>query len=110
MDDQPLITSRKILVQVGTYARPTGWESKPAEFKSDDGKQTFQGYEIVNTGAAPWQVVATAVTLIITNAHLKKAVLLDTAGYPLNEIPEVASSGGRFTVKLPPNALYVILE
>jgi hypothetical protein len=110
MDDQPLIASRKILVQVGTYARPTGWESKTAEFKSDDGKQTFQGYEIVKTGSSPWQIVDTAVTLTIDNAHLKKAILLDTAGYPLNEISEVTSSGGRFTIKLPPNALYVILE
>jgi hypothetical protein len=110
MDDKPLVESRKILVQVGTYARPTGWESKPTEFKSDDGKQTFQGYEVVKTGTSPWQVVDTDVTLTVDNAHIKKATLLDTAGYPLHEIPEVTSSGGRFTVKLPPNALYVVLE
>jgi hypothetical protein len=110
MDDQPLVASHKILVQVGTYARPTGWESKPAEFKGDDGKQTFQGYEIVNTGAAPWQVVATELTLTIDNAHIKKAILLDTAGYPIREIPEATSTGGRFTLKLPPDALYVVLE
>jgi hypothetical protein len=97
-------------VQVGTYARPTGWQSKPAEFKGDDGKQTFQGYEIVKTGESPWQVANTDMTVTINNAHLQKATLLDTAGYPVRTIQGITSTGGRFSIKLPPNAMYVILE
>src|SRR5262249_24401440 len=81
MDNQPLAASKKILAQVGTYARPIGWQTKAAEFKSDDGKQTFDGYEIVNTGKMPWQVVNTNVTLVVKNPKITKATLLDTAGY-----------------------------
>ena len=43
MDDLPLRVSHKILVQVGTAARPTGWEAKAADFPSEDGKSTLHG-------------------------------------------------------------------
>jgi hypothetical protein len=109
MDDKPLNESQKILVQVGTYARPTGWQSKLAEFKSDDGKQTFKGHEIVNTGAMPWQIANTEVTLTIANPNIQRAELLDTAGYPAQEIPG-KSAGGVFTLKLPTNTMYLILH
>ena len=58
MDDQPIRSSRKILVQTGTTARLTGWKSKPAEFKGSDGKR-IKGQEIVSTGLAPWRIVNT---------------------------------------------------
>jgi hypothetical protein len=109
MDDRPLRESGRILVQVGTTARPTGWKTKPAEFKGDDGKQTYQGCQIVNTGAPPWQIVNTRMTLTVANPHLSKATLLDSAGYPAKELRGTIT-GGRFTLKLPPNALYVVLE
>ena len=56
LDGEPLARSRKVLVQVGTQARPTGWVEREATFKSDDGKQTFQGKQVVSTGAMPWAV------------------------------------------------------
>lgn len=109
MDDQPLKTSQKILVQVGTYARPSGWQSKPTDFPSDDKKQTFHGYEIVNTGKMPWQIENTDITLTLKNPNLKKATLLDTAGFPLKEVPITTNATG-MTIKLPPNTMYLILE
>ena len=48
---QILSSSRRILVQVGTRARPTGWVEREATFKGDDGKQTFHGKQVVATGA-----------------------------------------------------------
>jgi hypothetical protein len=109
MDDRPLRTSGKILVQVGTTARPTGWKTEAAEFKGDDGKQTFQGYRIVSTGAPPWQIVNTSVTLTVANPNLTKAILLDSAGFPAQEL-RGTGAGGRFTLRLPPNTMYVVLE
>lgn len=110
MDDRPLRESHRILVQVGTNARPTGWQTERAEFKSDDGKQTFQGYRIAKTGTPPLRIVNTDVTLVVNNAGLKKATLLDTAGYPIKEIEGAQANGGKFTLTLPPNAMYVVLE
>lgn len=109
MDDKPLKTSGKILVQVGTIARPTGWKDEAAEFKSDDGKQTFQGFKVVNTGTMPYQIQGTDVSLEIGNAIIKKATLLDTSGYAVQEL-KGASKNGRFSLKLPNNAMYVVLQ
>ena len=109
MDGLPLKTSKKVLVQVGTASRPTGWQARETDFKSDDGKQTLHGYEVVKTGAAPFQVVNTDVTVTVGDAALTKATLLDPAGYPAGPVP-VTKTGGKLTLKLPPNAMYVVLE
>ena len=87
MDDLPLRRSHQVLVQVGTAARPTGWQAKAADFPSEDGKTTLHGYEVVKTGAAPWQIVNADVTLTVTNPALTKATLLDAAGYPARLCP-----------------------
>jgi hypothetical protein len=108
MDDQPLATSQKILVQTGTSSRLTGWKAKEAQFKGDGGKM-IKGYEIVSTGLPPWRIVNTDVTLVVNNANLKKATLLDTAGYVLKKVDGV-SKDGKFSVTLPAEALYVVLE
>ena len=109
MDGLPLKTSRKVLVQVGTAARPTGWQAQETDYKSDDGKQTLHGYQVVKVGTGPFQVVNTDVTLTVGNAGLSKATLLDAAGYPAGPV-EVTRAGGKMTVKLPANAMYVVLE
>lgn len=109
MDNLPLRTSHQVLVQVGTAARPTGWQTQPSDFKSDDGKTAYHGYEVVKTGAAPWQIVNADVTLTVTNAGLTKATLLDAAGYAAQTVP-VTRAGGRLTVKLPANTMYLVLE
>ena len=67
LDGQPLAQSRNVLVQVGTQARPTGWVEREATFKSDDGKQTFHGKQVVSTGAMPWAVEETRIKLTIKN-------------------------------------------
>ena len=37
LDDKPIATSRRILAQIGTIARPTGWKEKPMRI-SDQGR------------------------------------------------------------------------
>ncbi len=109
MDNQPLGASKRILAQVGTYVRPAGWQSRAADFKSDDGKQTFHGYEIVNTGSSPWQIQNTDVTLTLKNQALTKAIVLDTAGYPVKELA-LKRSAGAVSLALPADAMYVVFE
>ncbi|HLK55447.1 MAG TPA: hypothetical protein VKU00_02730 [Chthonomonadaceae bacterium] len=109
MDGLPLRTSKKVLVQVGTVARPTGWQDKEATWKSGDGKQTFTGREIVATGRNPWQVLNTEVTLTVKNPGLKTATLLDANGEAVRTVP-VTLEGGSLTLKLPANTLYLVLQ
>jgi hypothetical protein len=108
LDDQPVRTSAKLLVQTGTSARLTGWKAKPAEFKVSDKKEA-KGFEVVATGVPPWRVVNTDMTLEINNPKLTKATLLDTAGYPVQKV-EGKQADGKFTIRLPANTLYLVLE
>jgi hypothetical protein len=108
LDDLPLRASRKILVQTGTSARLTGWKARPAQFAGDN-KQRLQGYEVVVTGQPPWRVVDTDVTLVVHNPAIQTATLLDTSGYAVKKV-KGQRAGGTFTIQLPPNALYLVLE
>ena len=100
MDDQPLTTSRQVLIQYGSIAKPTGWETKDL----GDDKE-----EIVNVGHKPWQVVKADATVTLANHGLAKAVALDPAGFPTATVVQVKRESGTLIVTLPPDALYVVL-
>jgi len=103
MDDKDLKSSAKILVQVGTLERPTGWATKPAKVGKKDGEV------VTNFGKAPWQIANNDVTLTINNASLKTAVVLDANGMSVKELP-LEDAGGKKSVKLPADTLYVVLK
>jgi hypothetical protein len=109
LDDKPLRESEKVLVQVGTVMRPTGWTTKPTTQRGDDGKTTYRGEKIVNTGKMPWQVANTDVTITLKNEGLRKAVQLDANGYQVKEIAS-STEGGTIVVKLPANCLHAVLQ
>jgi hypothetical protein len=109
MDDEPLASSRKILVQVGTSARPTGWKTRVADLAGEDGKTTVHGFQVVNVGTPPWQVVNAEVGLALRNPDLTKATLLDPAGYAVEDVP-TSREGKDFSLKLPLKTMYLILE
>jgi hypothetical protein len=109
MDEEPLASSRKILVQVGTSARPDGWKTRTAEFPDEDGKTMLKGFQILSTGTPPWRVVNTEVGLVVRNQALTKATLLDTGGYPVEEV-QTTRAGNDFSVRLPLNTMYLILQ
>jgi hypothetical protein len=109
MDEEPLSSSRKILVQVGTSARPTGWRTRPAEFPGEDGKTMLKGFQVVSTGRPPWRIVNTEVGLVVRNPRLSKATLLDTAGYPVKEV-QGTRAGNDFSLPLPLDTMYLILQ
>jgi hypothetical protein len=108
LDDQPLATSKKILIQVGTANRPTGWKSKVVEFQTSD-KRTIQGLEVLNTGTPPWLIADAKFGISLKNTGLSKATLLNPAGYVVENVPVNRAKTG-ITLTLPTDTMYLILE
>ncbi len=109
LDDMPLHKSGQVLVQVGPLMRPTGWTTRAATVRSEDGKESYEGEKVVQTGKMPWQVANTEVTIRLKNAGLRKAIQLDLGGYKSREIA-CQNEDGALVVKLPPDCLYAVLQ
>jgi hypothetical protein len=109
LDDKDLAASQSILVQVTTQCRPYHWKESAATFKDPEGKNTYQGKRIDDTGAEPWNEIETQAVITVKNAKLKKAVALDPNGMPAGDV-KAESKGGAFVVTLPANAMYVVLQ
>lgn len=108
MDDQPLGTSKKILVQYGTEAWPTDWAVKATTIPLE-GNQVERGLEVVNYGKAPWQVFRPVGEVTLTGVRVTKATVLDANGNARGTVP-VRRSGNNVTFAFPSDALYVILQ
>jgi len=109
MDGEALSRSRRVLVQVGTRARPTGWAEREATFTVDDGKRTLQGKQVVTTGRMPWAVEDTKVKLTVKSPVLRRATALDLNGNARGDLT-VAASGEAVKLDLPRDAMYVVLQ
>ena len=107
LDDKPINASEKILVQIGTVVKPTGWKQEPSTYTQD--KKTVSGWKVVNSGKMPWQVQNTVIKLAVRNSMLKKGIVLDPAGYPVREITGKIENG-QFVIHLPQDAMYIVLE
>ena len=107
MDDKPLKESKKVLVQVGTVCRLTGWTTEPATIQYND--KPTPAEKILFTGKPPWLVKNTDATITLSNAGLTKATLLTEDGYAKGAVA-VQAAGGKLTVKLPANTMYLVLE
>jgi hypothetical protein len=105
LDDAPLSSSKKILLQITTTSRPYGWEADEMTYDKD--KKPIN--RILDTGTPPWSVANTHMTATLKNAGITKATLTDANFYPIGEIP-VSRKGGEAEITLPPNAMYVVLQ
>jgi hypothetical protein len=76
---------------------------------SDDSKKTGAGQADRGCRRHPWQVTDLDATVVVTNPTLKTATVLDANGMKVRTVP-TTRSGAAFTVKLPANALYVVLS
>ena len=108
LDDAPLAESKKVLVQFGTTARPTGWQTKPAEFDAKSGDKRA-GEEVVTTGSAPWQIVKADAVLTLKNPHLTKATRLDANGYAAGDVP-ITREGEALRFAFPPDTMWLVLQ
>lgn len=109
LDDQPLNTSKRVLVQVGTRAELTGYQAEPVRHTFADAKAPTDAMRLVRTGVAPWRVVNTNGTLSIANAGLTKATRVEPNLSAGGVVP-ARREAGRLVVPLPPDAMYLILE
>ena len=108
LDNKPLKESGKVLIQVGTQCRPTGWQEEPAAIKTQEGK-TIDGFRVVNYGQAPWQVIQADVAVTIRNTGLKKATALDMNGNAAGSVA-LDRNHGNVSLKFPAATMYLILE
>lgn len=108
LDGLPLRDSRKVLVQVGTQARPTGWTDTEATWTEADGK-TVTGRRIADHGGAPWLVADSQFGIRLSNRGLKRATLLDANGMATGTV-EVTTAANGTLVTLPVTTMYMVLE
>ncbi len=108
LDGKPLAQSEKVLIQVGTQARPTNWRQRPVTWK-DKQKQKQQGFEVLNYGQAPWRIVNNDLAIAIRNPNLTTATLLD-----MNGVAKAGISSQRthqaLTFQMPAAGKYVLLS
>lgn len=108
LDDRPLAESRRVLVQMGTVARPRGWIVRDRVVTA--GEQQHEGFQIMRMGGEPLMIANADATVSIANPRLTRATALDLNGQPKDTPVEVQRRGRRVMVTLPPDALYTVLE
>ncbi|WP_372721506.1 hypothetical protein [Novipirellula sp.] len=101
MDGANLSESKQVLLQVGTVARPHGWKTEPAQ----DGKSQ----RIVDLGSSPWNIENASAEVVLSNSVLRQATSLDANGIAIVDLPVLKNVDG-LSLKLPPNALYILLR
>ena len=108
LDEKPIATSERLLVQIGTIARPTGWKEKAMRIPTKQGT-ILDGYRIVDPGGPPWRVEKMHGALAVRNTTITKATALDPNGMPISDIP-IWRGDGDIRISLPSSALYVCLR
>jgi hypothetical protein len=108
IDGKPIASSRKVLVQVGTVARPRGWIARERAVVA--GEKEHDGFQILDKGGPPLMIANTDATLTIANPDLNRAVALDLNGQPTGAKVAIARRGRTLHVTLPPDALYTVLS
>lgn len=103
LDGQPLARASRVLVQIGSIARPSGWQDRPVMLEDGPAR------EVVEFGGAPWRVDRVAADLSIRNPGLSRATVLDANGMAVRTVPATQSDGA-LILRLPTDALYVVLE
>jgi hypothetical protein len=109
MDGEILSKSKRVLVQVGTRARPSGWVERAATFTAGDDKHTVNGKQVVSTGRMPWAVEDTSIALEVKNRGLTRATSLDLNGNARGSL-KLDDAGQARKLNFPRDAMYVILE
>ena len=103
LDGQPIADAARLLVQINSIARPSGWGAEPVQHESGP------ALEVTAFGQAPWQIDRVAGQVSIRNAGLSRATALDANGIAVGDVA-VSRSDGVLTLTLPNDALYVIIE
>lgn len=103
MDGNPIKDSNRLLVQLGSVARPTNWKALKVEHEG------APALEVVAFGSEPWQINSVDALLAVENSVIKRAMVLDANGIAVEEFP-IWRSESAVTLRTPQNALYIMLE
>ncbi|MCP5056788.1 MAG: hypothetical protein GY937_08710 [bacterium] len=97
LDDEPLSSSKRVLVQTMTEERPSGWK-------------VAAGGRITDLGGPPTLVRLLDAKVTLRGAtRLRKATVLDVHGYARKGAVRRIRAGST-TIQLSPEALYTVLE
>lgn len=102
LDREPLATSERVFVQIGTVVRPFGWHSKAVQ--SQVKGKPFTGRQILSLGSSPWNIERADIRFAIKNETLAHATVLDANFLKRESLPMRKGA-----LRLPPDALYVLL-
>ncbi|HEX6890759.1 MAG TPA: T9SS type A sorting domain-containing protein [Chryseolinea sp.] len=109
MDDEPIKTSNKLLVQVGTVYRPTNWLETPDKVMIGDVE--YDGFRILNTGVMPWRATESGIRITLKNVVIKSAFALNIHGEKSAEIYVKRNDAeGTTEVRVPKDAIYLVLN
>ncbi len=101
LDDQPLASSRRILIQAMTDDQFYGWKTEPQA----------KGQKIVSLGGYPVNVrKIDAKVTFKNNARARRALVLDGNANPTEQTAALKRSGSSVTLSLPADAMYTIME
>jgi len=103
LDDRPIETSGKILIQCMTIDQPYGWETSDAGGMSGT---------IRSVGSAPWglQRIAATVTLRRKGDGSARVVACDENGYPTDRQSVVSEGPDGLTVRINETSPYTIVQ
>ncbi len=107
LDDKPLASSAKILVQAGTWQRPDGWETEKVRLEIDG--KPVDAQRIVRVGREPWMVRKTDATVSVRNKGAARITVLDPNGMATGTVAG-KRDGEWLRFAFPPDALYAVLE
>ncbi len=107
MDGKPIASSSKLLLQVMTEQRVSGWKVQPTTFKPKKKKETIKGWKILNDGKGPIEIrnIEATVGLKRADASRMTVTALDHNGYKKETL-----SGGAKSIKLKPDVLWYIIQ
>jgi hypothetical protein len=97
LDAKPLATSKKILIQSGTWDRPYGFATAQAE----------QYMRITDVGGYPLNVRRIDAQITIKGAGGASMTVLDHNGYPTDRSGSLGPDG---SIALPADSLYLLVE
>ncbi len=95
LDEKPLKTANRILIQAMTEDQPYGFRA--------------EGGVIRNLGTAPFGVREIACDLTITG-RIRLAIVLDQNGYPTQKQIKISHREGQSTITLDPHTVWTVLE
>lgn len=107
LDDQPLKESGKILVQVMTEEKFTGWKTEPTRAELEQGKGEVDVQRIIATGGAPILVRQIAGSMILKRPDVATLTVtpLDANGYAIGE-----PQRGVPPLTLTPDCMYYVIS